>query len=93
MQDSDNKTAINRKVIWDGNVCWALELERSKWSGGGKIHWEVGVGSHFLGFSRFGRERGVLWSLEESGFLQRGDEELGANRNGQDQTRSLTPSL
>lgn len=55
-------------------MCWALELERSKWSGGGKIHWEVGVGSHFLGFSRFGRERGALWSLEESEFLQRDDE-------------------
>lgn len=55
-------------------MCWARELERSKWSGGGKIHWEMGVGSHFLGFSRFGRERGALWSLEESEFLQRDDE-------------------
>lgn len=34
----------------------------------------MGVGSHFLGFSRFGRERGALWSLEESEFLQRDDE-------------------
>lgn len=71
-------------------------LGRSKKSGGWEdwgeqIHLGVGVESFPGLLQAWKRIRWLGWSLEKSGFCQRDDEELGANWNGEEQTRSLTP--